>query len=421
MKKKKLNYSYLSVELFLCIVVILLTFIIQSCATTSKSENFRRNMENLAKENARCCVEKTYLGVNIILNRNNEIEFASVADDTPAAKSGILPGDVILRIDNEDVKDKYHAFILYDSKYPGDTILFTIKRKGKIITKQFQLLSQYYLNVQYTLLELVYKDIPVRLAVIFGNIDYGYPNLKEYFGKQESYYVGMIESTFLSMFRNQNNFTIIDRQKTDAILNELKFQSSGLVDNKSREKLGSMLGATHLLVTDISLSKTTDNKAESLYVMRLIEVSSGKTLSTSTFTNKIKESIDFVQLDLISYYEKMKKISVLEEEATTAYSNVTGDNYKDDTKLYDALVNVVIPKYQVFIQQLMNISPTTQEVINIHRLFVEGSNLQLQAFQMYQTALAQKDKELINKGNQTMSLGRQKMQEFKMEVKKLSK
>jgi hypothetical protein len=233
--------------------------------------------------------------------------------------------------------------------------------------------------------------------------------------------VGMIESTFLSMFRNQNNFTIIDRQKTDAILNELKFQQSGLVDNKSREKLGSMLGATHLLVTDISLSRTTDNKSESLYVMRLIEISSGKTLSTSTFTNKIEESVDLVKMDLYSYYEKIKKISVLEEEAITAYSNVTGDKYKDDTVLYNALGNVVIPKYQVYSQQLMNISPNTQELRNVHRLYTEGVNFQLQAFKMYQTALIKKDKTLMNEGNHIMSLGKQKIQESQMEVKKLSK
>jgi hypothetical protein len=172
---------------------------------------------------------------------------------------------------------------------------------------------------------------------------------------------------------------------------------------------------------DISLNKSTYNKIEYLYAMRLMEVSTGKTLSVSTFANKTEEHVDLVKIDLLNYYDKMEKIFVLEAEAITAYSNVTGDNYKDDTTCYNALVNVVIPKYQVFIQQLMNISPTTQEVINIHRILVEGSNLQLQAFQMYQTAITQKDKEFINKGNQTMSLAKQKMQEFKMKSEEFSK
>ena len=378
-------------------------------------------MADLAKENANCCVEKVYVGSEIIINRNNEIEIASVVDDSPAGKAGILPGDVVLKIDNEEIKDKYRAFILYDNKYPGDIASLTIKRKGKIITKQLQLKSHFFLTIQYALIELVYKDSPIRLAVIFGNIDYGHPNLKDHFGKQESYYVGMIESSFLSIFRNQNNFTIIDRQKTDTILNELKFQESGLVDNKSREKLGSMLGATHLLVTDISLSRAADNKAEYLYAMRLMEVSSGKTLSISTFKNKLEKSIDLVKLDFYNYYEKMKKILTLEQEAITAYSNVTGDNYKDDTTFYNALVNVVIPKYQAVLEQVMNISPTTQEVINIHRLCIESVNLHLQAFQTYKMAVAKQDKDLRNKGNQKLSLGKQKAQEFAIKFKELSK
>lgn len=405
----------------MCIAIILLAFIIQSCATTSEREKHRLRLTNLAKENKKCCVEKGYLGISIILNKNNQVQVDLVSDDSPAGKAGLLAGDVIVKIDNEYVKDKYHAFILYDSKYPGDTISVTVKRKDKIVTIKYQLLSAYYLNVQYALMESVYKDIPVRLAVIFGNIDYGHPYLKEYFDKQEQYYVGGIESTFLSMFRNQNNFSIIDRQKTDAVLNELKFQESGLVDNKSREKLGMMLGATHLLVMDISLNKSTDNKAEYLIAMRLMEVSTGKTLSVSTFANKTEERVDLVKIDLLSYYDKIKKISDLEKEATTAYSNVSGDNYKDDTTSYNALVNVVIPKYQAFIQQLINISPTTQEVINIHRLFVEGFNLQLQAMELFKTALDQKDKELINKGNQAMSLAKQKLQEFKIKREELSK
>jgi len=378
-------------------------------------------MENLAKENVNCCVKKVYLGCTIFLNRNNEVEFSSVDIDSPAGRAGILPGDVVLKIDNENVKDKYHAFSLYDSKYPGNTISVAIKRQGKIITKQFELLPLYFLNIQYALLELVYKDIPVRLAVIFGNIDYGHSSLKEYFEKKESYYVGEIESTFLSIFRNQNNFTIIDRQKTDAIINELKFQESGLVDNKSREKLGSMLGATHLLIMDISLSRSIDNKAEYLYVMRLMEIASGKTLSISTFTNKIEESVDFVKLDFISYRKKIKDIYAIEKEAVTAYSNVTGNNFKNDITFSNTLINLVIPKYKEFTQQLMNISPETNEIRNIHRLYIEGANLQLQAFQIFQSAVTQNDKKLMDKGNKTMRLATQKMEELKIKFEELSK
>ena len=419
MKKKKMNYSHLSSRLFFCIVFISFAVIIQSCTTTSKGEKHRLEMANMAKENPQCCVEKVYLGAVIKFNKTKELIITSVVKDSPADKAGLLPGDIVLKIDNENVKDKYHAFVLYDSKYPNDMISLTVKRKGEIVTNNFQLSSLYFLNVQYDLLELIYKDVPVRLAIIFGNIDYGHPYIKDLFEKHQSYHVASLESAYLSAFKNQDNFAIINRQKTDAVLNELKFQASGLVDNKSREKLGRMLGATHLLVMDISSKRSYDNKVEYLYVLRLMEVLTGKTLSISTITYKPEKPVDLVKIDFLDYREKMKKISVLEEEAIAAYSSVTGNNYKDDTAFHNALVNVVIPKYQVCIQHLMAISPTTAEVLNVHQLFIEGANLQLQAFQIHKSAVEQQDKILINKGNQLLKLGNQKVQESQAEAKKI--
>jgi hypothetical protein len=379
----------------------------QSCVTMSEGEKSHLEIANFAKENSGCCIEKGYAGVNVILNRKNEIEITDVDADSPAGKAGVLPGDIILKIDDEDIQDKYKAFVIYDSKYPGDKTSLIIKRKGEIITKQFQLISHHFLNVYYTLIELVYKNTSVRLAVIPGKLNFEYPGLKEFYEKLESHYIGRLESGFIRLYRNQNNFALIDRQKTDSILNELKFQESGLVDNKSRTKLGTMLGATHLMIKDISSYIPNDNKPEFLYTLRLIEVESGKNLATSTFRIKNEETVDIVKIDFIDYCRKIFQTVSLEKEVIDAYSRLKATN--NDTLFYQGLANVVIPKYEVLLQKIVNISPVTWEVKNLHQLYIEGTNLKLQAIQLYKSAINQKDEILMSRGNEKMNMGKQKL------------
>ena len=42
-------------------------------------------------------------------------------------------------------------------------------------------------------------------------------------------------------------FSVIDRHKTETLLNELMFQQSGVLKSETQTKLGEILGATHLL------------------------------------------------------------------------------------------------------------------------------------------------------------------------------
>lgn len=400
------------------ISLVILALVSQSCATMSEGEKTRLELAKFAKENQNCCIEKVYVGVEAIVNRKNEIEIASVVNDSPADKAGIHQGDVIVKIDGEEIKSKYQAFIIYDSKYPGDMTTLTIKRKGEIITTQFQLISHQYLNVHYTLLELVYKDMPVRLAVIPGKFNFKYSAFKDFFERMEPHIVGGLESSFIGQFRNQNNFSIIDRQKTDSVLNELKFQESGLVDNRFRSQLGTMLGATHLMVKDVSMYIFADGKPQFSYTMRLIEIESGKNLATSTYSIKSKESIDLVQIDLIDYINnKLKEIVPLEKEVNTLYENIRKELAKE--KYINILANELIPMYGKYLEKLQTIHPNTEEVRTVHNLYIEGATLTYKALRDMETSRRQRDAHKFDEANEKITEANAKFKQFRNAIKEL--
>ena len=295
----------------------------------------------------------------------------------------------------------------------------TIKRKGEIITTQFQLISHQYLNVHYTLLELVYKDMPVRLAVIPGKFNFTYSAFKDLFERMEPHIVGGLESSFIGQFRNQNNFSIIDRQKTDSVLNELKFQESGLVDNRFRSQLGAMLGATHLMVKDVSMYIFADGKPQFSYTMRLIEIESGKNLATSTFSIKSKESVDLVQIDLLDYLNnKLRKIVYLENESVELFNNIRNQLSKKES--IDILTSKVLPKYGEFLEELKAIRPNTGEVSKIHKVRIEGSTLLYEAAKDLEESIRQNNSRQFNEANKKIQEANAKITQFKADIKILS-
>ena len=76
------------------------------------------------------------------------------------------------------------------------------------------------------------SDIKVTLV----NVESGYPEFSE--------------ELLTDLEKNLINFgcTVLDRKNTDAIIAELEFQSSGLVDDKEAVSIGHMLGADMIIV-----------------------------------------------------------------------------------------------------------------------------------------------------------------------------
>lgn len=407
-------------KLFFIIIALLLSILLQSCVHFSENAKRLKHLENLAKENPGSYISHGYIGINVRLNYKGEIEITHVGNDSPAKQEGIKPGDIIIEIDGIPIKSKYQAFKIYDSKYPGDSAIVVLKRHNELLTKQLINLPAFYTPTVFNVIyEKVYKDIPIRLAIITtpillpSSLEEG----REYL-KNEMELKRYFEGIMLTFLRGHENLAIIDRQYTEKILDELKFQQSGLVRDESRTKIGQMLGATHLMLVNRSMELRGGNKVSYVMWLELVEVESNKKLATTVLgSEKInlgKEFYDYIRTsdirsDLRAYVLKRRSIDLdgSESVAIDAYISVTGKNYKDEKTSQNVLRKTVIPKYAKYLTGIKSIAPVTEDVKAAHKLLVEGASLQYEAFREMLEASETSNQRMISGANTKIAEGKQ--------------
>ncbi|WHY86890.1 hypothetical protein QNH39_03170 [Neobacillus novalis] len=131
---------------------------------------------------------------------------------------------------------------------------------------------------------------------------------------------------------------------------------------------------------------------------------------------------DPVKDDLLNYVNKeMKQAVKLEAAAISAYEGVAGANYQDDQTMYDALTKVVIPNYNEFIKELDSVSIETDEVKEIHEIFITGADIQFKAFGKVKQALEDQDAALIEEANDMFADARKQIRDYKSKLDKLAK
>jgi TolB-like protein len=89
--------------------------------------------------------------------------------------------------------------------------------------------------------DYINKRIPQKTKVVFLNIKSDWPDLSEYILS------GLSENGV-----NDGVFSVIDRQQIDVIRQELNFQWSGEVSDKSAQQIGEMLGAQTIVSGTVS-------------------------------------------------------------------------------------------------------------------------------------------------------------------------
>jgi hypothetical protein len=241
-------------------------------------------MNKMASKYPYSFIKKGFAGIDVINNKKNEVEIYEVYGGTPADEADVKPGDILLEAKGVVIKKRAQLFDILDSMYPNETVTIKIRRNGQEIEKNLKLSTYNYPNDFYALLEMVYKDSNVRLAVLPGEIQNMYKVDAELLEKWKksvgTEIVGYAESTYINFFRTQKNFIVIDRHQTDKILNEIQFQNSGLVSDEQRKQIGKLLGATHIVTVNLSRHISTSSKPNDTMTRRLAEVETGKILAT---------------------------------------------------------------------------------------------------------------------------------------------
>ncbi|RKD32577.1 hypothetical protein [Thermohalobacter berrensis] len=125
--------------------------------------------------------------------------------------------------------------------------------------------------------------------------------------------------------------------------------------------------------------------------------------------------------DLLNYINyQLPKIIELESEAISKYEEmIANDNYTNKD-LYQTLSNNIIPKYELFVEQLKKITPKTKEVESIHNLHIKGAQKQLQALRLLQKGIKENNDEKIKKANSLLKESKTYMKSFKDEIVKLA-
>jgi hypothetical protein len=130
---------------------------------------------------------------------------------------------------------------------------------------------------------------------------------------------------------------------------------------------------------------------------------------------------DAVQDDLINYANnEMITAAELEDTAISAYDNVSGANYTDDETMYAALVDVVIPNYNEFISELNDVNVKTDELREIHEIYIKGADTQYNAFVKITRALEEQDTSMIEEANGMLDEAKRNLRDYQHKLTNLA-
>jgi membrane-associated protease RseP (regulator of RpoE activity) len=206
-----------------------------------------------------------------------------LAQNSPAEKAGIIPGDVVLTVDGTAFPSVKEIVDHVAAKRKGERVVFVVERKGKQHTFKLEPVT---IKIRRTLANLqsmvLFDHKKVALAVVVSEVKSTFEMKPDVYA---SWAAGVrtqeqtaMESFYLNSLGRTPDFSIVDRSRTNTILEEFKLDQTGLVSDAMRVKIGEMTGATHLL--DVSFSRfKTDRGYDDVINARLIDISSGAVLA----------------------------------------------------------------------------------------------------------------------------------------------
>lgn len=225
------------------------------------------------------------IGATIHSTRDG-VKITEITEKSVAEKSGLKVGDILKELNGKPVETSRDVYEKIDSS-PGITLKILIKRSGsvqeiKIVPKKtkFRGITR---DVKAIRGITVFDEKTVSLCIIVSETHYmsqGIPSnavqIDEWKKAAESTVMADTEKFYLHHFQKIHNFSVVDRNRVDYILRELRFSQTGALSDEIRVKIGQMLGVTHILLIEITRWED-DNITQS---RRLIEVETGKVIAT---------------------------------------------------------------------------------------------------------------------------------------------
>ena len=117
-------------------------------------------------------------------------------------------------------------------------------------------------------------------------------------------------------------------------------------------------------------------------------------------------AVNTVGPDLVDYVNQgILNISQLETRAFESYASVTGTNYTADEAVYNALKDEVIPIYERYLHLLKNIYAQTEDVTELHLIYIQGAEMIDRGFRAKMSGIENKDESLVIRGNEEIEKG----------------
>lgn len=136
--------------------------------------------------------------------------------------------------------------------------------------------------------------------------------------------------------------------------------------------------------------------------------------------NNTNTNYDDLAVAFQAYIDEIILLAPEEGRIIEAYGSVSGDNYVNDSIMYDELYNNVVPSYAEFVITLEGISSDNEIISDLHSLYVEAATIQLGAFTVMITALEEQDRDLVQMANQGLSEASSLISEWQAQVQVLS-
>jgi len=226
-------------------------------------------------------IEMQRIGAGLQL-ADGRITVKSLLPNFPAEKSGVIVGDVVLTVDGKSFTSVANVVDYIGFRNKGTRIELKIQRNDKTLSFDMEPVSVRLRPTLVKLNAMLLDNQKVVLAVVVSDIKSTFDMKKDVY---ESWAAAVrneeqtnMENFYLKQTGNNPNFKVVDRSRTQVLLDEFRLAQTGLVSDTLRLKIGEMTGATHLL--DVNFSRFKNAKGyEDIHNARLIDIGSGTVLA----------------------------------------------------------------------------------------------------------------------------------------------